>query len=95
MYDFLYGAWNHPLPSSLKAIKIKYIYMCFHNDIKTTQSTKCIKSMVITKVVDSVLSIVTFEQKHFVLKGVLQSPHLKCHVKNIGINQSLNNNAFF
>ena len=95
MYNFLYSAWNHPLPSSLKAIKMKYIYMCFHNNIKTAQSTKCIKSMVITKVVDYVLSIGTFEQQCVVLKGVLQSLRLKDHVKTIGVDQSLSNNALF
>ena len=48
-----------------------------------------------TKVIDSVLSIDTFEQQCVVFKIMLQSPHPKDHVKNIGIDQSLSNNALF
>ena len=48
-----------------------------------------------TKVIDSVLSIDTFEQQCVVLKGMLQSPRLKYHVQTIGIDQSLSNNAIY
>ena len=48
-----------------------------------------------TKVIDSVLSIDTFEQKCVVLKGMLQSPRLKDHVKTNGIDQTLSKNALF
>ena len=37
-------------------------YMCFHNDGKTAQAAKCVKSRIMTKVIDSVLLINTFEQ---------------------------------
>ena len=40
-----------------------------------------------TKVVDSVLSIDTFEQKCVVIKVMLQSPQQKDHVQTIGIEQ--------
>ena len=40
-----------------------------------------------TKVVDYVLSIDTFEQKRVVLKGMLKSPRLKDHVPTIIIDQ--------
>ena len=43
--------------------------------------------------IDYVISIDTFEPKCVVLKGMLQSPHLKYHVKTIGIDQPLRNNA--
>ena len=46
-----------------------------------------------TKVIDSVLLIDTFEQQCVVLKGMLQSPRLKYHMKTIGVDQYLRNNA--
>ena len=48
-----------------------------------------------TKVVDYVLSIGTFEKKCVVLKGMFQSPQLKDHVQTIGIDQSLRNNVIY
>ena len=48
-----------------------------------------------TKVVDSVLSIDTFEQQYVVLKVMLQSPWLKDHVQTIGIDQYLINNDLY
>ena len=48
-----------------------------------------------TKVVDYVLLNDTFEQQCVVLKGMLQLPRLKNHVKTIGIDQYLSNNALF
>ena len=48
-----------------------------------------------TKVIDSVLLIDTFEKKCVVLKVMLQSPCLKDHVKAIAINHSLSNTALF
>ena len=69
--------------------------MCFQNDVKISQAAKCIKSRIMTKVLDYVISIDTFEQKCVVLKGMLQSPQLKYHVNTIGIDQSLSNNALF
>ena len=47
------------------------------------------------KLVNYVLLIDTFEKKCVVIKGMLQSPRLKDHVKTIGIYQSLNKNAIF
>ena len=69
--------------------------MCFQNDGKTAQAAKCIKSSIMTKVIDYVLSVDIFEQKCVVLKGVLQSLRLKYHVQTIGIDQSLSNNALY
>ena len=48
-----------------------------------------------TKVVDYILSIDTFEQQFVVLKGMLQSPRLKYIIKTIGIEHSLRNRASF
>ena len=69
--------------------------MCFLKDGKTDQAARCIKSSIMTKVVDSIISMYTFEQQFFVLKGMLQSPRLKYHVHTIGIDQSLRNNAIY
>ena len=62
---------------------------------KYDQATRCIKSRIMTKVIDSVLSIDTFEQKCVVLKGMLQSPRLKYHVQTIAIDQSLSRNSIY
>ena len=61
--------------------------MCFLKEGKTYQAARCIKSSIMTKVIDYVLSIDTFEQQCAVLKGMLQSPQLKDHVQTIGIDQ--------
>ena len=60
--------------------------MCFHIDGKSDQADKCVKSRILTKVIDCVISIDTPE-KHSMLKGMLQSPRLKYHTKTIGIDQ--------
>ena len=62
---------------------------------KYDQAARCIKSRIMTKVIDYVLSIDTFEQKYVVLKGMLQSPRLKDHVQTIGIEPSLSSNHIY
>ena len=69
--------------------------MSFQKDGKTYQAARCIKSRIITKVIDDVLSIDTLEQQFFLLKGMLQSPQLKYHIHTIGIYQYLSNNAIY
>ena len=44
----------------------------FHNDSKTGQAVKCIKSRIITKAIDYFLYIYTFEQQYVVIKCMLQ-----------------------
>ena len=46
-------------------------YMCFQNDCTTSQTAKCIKSRKMNSLIDSVLSIDTFEHQCVVLKGML------------------------
>ena len=46
--------------------------MCFHNNGKTAQASRCIKSSIMTKVIDHDQSIDTFEQHCVVIKGLLQ-----------------------
>ena len=67
----------------------------FYEGGKYDQAARCIKSRIMTKVIDYVPSIDTFEQKYVVLKGMLQSPRLKYHVHTIGIHPSLSNNAVY
>ena len=59
---------------------------------KISQDAKCFKSRIITGVIDSILSIVTFEQQCVVLICMLKSPRLKDHTKNIGIEHKCMNN---
>ena len=70
-------------------------YMCFMKEGKSYQAARCIKSSIMTNVIDFVLSIDTLEQQCVVLKGMLQSPRLKDHIDTIGIDQSLSNNAIY
>ena len=67
--------------------------MCFIKEGKTDQAVRCIKSRIMNKVIDSVLSIDIFEQQYVVLKGMLKSPRLKDHMQTIGIDPSLINNT--
>ena len=62
---------------------------------KSDQAARCIKSRIITKVIDSDISIDTFEQNIVMLKGTLQSPRLKYHIQTIGIHPSLSNNDIY
>ena len=60
------------LHTTTKSTPVGKEYMCFQNDGKTDQAAKCVKSRVTTNVIDSVLSIDTFDQKCVVFKGMLQ-----------------------
>ena len=54
---------------------------------KYDQAVRCIKSRITTMAIDSVLSVNNLEQQCVVIKGMLQSPRLKYHLKTIGIDQ--------
>ena len=69
--------------------------MCFLKDVQYDQAARCIKSRIMTNVIDSVLSMDKFEQQCVVLKDMLQSPRLKVHVHTIDIDQSLSNNSIY
>ena len=69
--------------------------MCFQKDGKNSQAARCIKSRILNKLIDSVISIDTFEQKCVVFKGMLQSLLLKYHVQTIGIDQSLSKTSIY
>ena len=69
--------------------------MCFMKEGKSDQADRCIKSRIMTKVIDYVLSIDTFEKQCVVLKGMFQSPWLKYHLQTIGVHPSLRNNDIY
>ena len=46
-------------------------------EVKSDQAARCIESRIMNNVIDSALSIDTFEQQYVVLKGMLQPPRLK------------------
>ena len=48
-----------------------------------------------TKVIDYVLSIDTFEQQPIVINGMLQIMWITDHVQTFGIDQSLRNNDIY
>ena len=51
---------------------INKVYMCFMREGKSDQAARCIKSRIMTKVIDYVVLIDTFEKQRVVLKGMLQ-----------------------
>ena len=63
-------------------------YLCFRVDNKSPHADQCVKSRVLNKVIDSILSINTFERQYVVIKCMLRSSRLEDHMKTIGIDQS-------
>ena len=62
---------------------------------KSDQTTRCVQSRKMNRVIDYVLSIGTFEQQCVVLKVMVQSTRLKDHVHTIGIEPFLINNILY
>ena len=60
------------LHTTTRLLPVGKEYMCFQNDGKNAQAARCIKSRIMTKAIDSVLSIDNFEQQCVVLKVILQ-----------------------
>ena len=69
--------------------------MCFQIDGKSAHASKCVKSTIITKVIDYSLSVDKFEHQYLVPEVMLQSPRLKYNMKTIGIDQSFRNSTIF
>ena len=76
------------LPKTTQLTPLGKEYLCFQVDNKSPNVAQCVKSRVLNKVIDSILSINTFEQQFVVIKCMLQSSCLEDHMKNIGIDQS-------
>ena len=58
-------------------------YLCFQVDNKYPHAAQCVKSRVLNKVIDSILSFNTFEQQCVVIKCMLRSSRLEDHRKTI------------
>ena len=52
-------------------------YLCLEINGKTAYAAKCSNSSALAKVIDFILEIGNFEQKRFIIKGLLQSTQLK------------------
>ena len=62
--------------------------MCLQVNSTSPHAAQCVKSRILNKAIDSILSIDAFEQPCFVTKCMLQSSRLEDHIKTIGIYQS-------
>ena len=62
-------------------------YTCFQIDVTSVQAAKCVKSKIMTYVIDYVVFINTFQQQCVVIKGMLQSSCLKTRMNTIDIDQ--------
>ena len=60
------------LNTPTKLLSVSKEYMCFQIDGKYAQVAKCVKYRIITKDIDCVIFIDTFEQQYAVLKVMLQ-----------------------
>ena len=69
--------------------------MCFQVDNKSPHAAQCVKSRVLKKVIDSILSTNTFEQQCVVIKCLLQSSRLEDHMETIGIDQYSFSRSYF
>ena len=66
-------------------------YLCFQINGKSSHAAQCVKSRIMNKAIDSILSINILEQKCVVIKCMLQYPRLGDHMNTIGIDKSLSN----
>ena len=64
-------------------------------DGKPAHAAQCSKTHALTKFIDLIIEIESFEKKCVILKGLLQSDQLKQYMVNIGIDQSLSNCAMY
>ena len=76
------------LPKTTQLPPLSKEYLCFQVDNKSSHASQCVKSRVLKKVLDSILSINAFEQQCVVIKCLLQSSRLEDHMETIGIDQS-------
>ena len=63
-------------------------YLCLQVNSKSPHSTQCVNSRILSKAIDFILSIDTFEKQCVVIKCMSQSSRLEDHMKTIGIDQS-------
>ena len=73
------------LPKTTQLPPVGKEYLCFHVDNKSPHAAKCVKSRILNKAIDSILSTDKFEQQCVLIKFMLQSSRLEDHMKTIGI----------
>ena len=61
------------LPKIIQLPPLGKEYLCFQVENKSPHAAQCVKSRVLNKVIESILSINTFEQQCVVIKLLLQS----------------------
>ena len=62
-------------------------YLCFHINSKYHHADQCVKSRILNKAIDYILSIYTSEQQCVVINFRLQSSRLEDNMKTIYIDQ--------
>ena len=65
----------------------EYLRFCFNSN--SPHAAQCVKSRILNKSINYILSIDKFEQKDVVIKYMLQWPRLEDNMKTIGMDQSL------
>ena len=68
--------------------QVSKYYLCLQINSKSSHAPQCVKSRILNKAIDYILSINTFEQHCVVIKCILQSSCLEYHMNTIGIDQS-------
>ena len=76
------------LPKTAHLTPLGKEYFCSQVDNKYPHAAQCVKSRVLKKVIDSILSINTFQKQCVVIKYMLQSSRLEDHMKTIDMEQS-------
>ena len=70
-------------------------YSCFQTYGINFHAYQCPKEIELTKVIESILSIVSFEHKCVITKGVLQTEQLKGKFVTIEVYQYLSNSSLY
>ena len=70
-------------------------YLCFQINSKYTHAAQCVKSRILNKAVDSILSIDTLEQKCVVIICMLKSSRLEDHMETIDMDRSSFTRSYF
>ena len=80
---------------SLKLPLSRNEYLCFQADGRTARACQCAKSRALTKFIETIMSIGSFEHKCVILEALLKSQQLKEHTLTIGVDQSLSNSDLY
>ena len=60
-------------------------YLCFKIDGESYRAAQCNKSHELTKAIDLIICIGSFDQQCVIIKGLLKSDRLKQHMVKIGV----------